>query len=346
MEKLEMPKADVIRFDTVKNGEYTDITYFVNDKKKLNFSTILYPELLKRMIARIQRFLSTAMDMSFERISFKNGEELYEISLAPIDMDVFQGAYGEVDEPWMGFEISYPNKKTGKQSTSHISGTKKEILGALYNMILTVDPTMKNEEIESLLDSNLFAYYDITADADWDENVFVPMKAVFGLKILDLKEVESGAAYVTAEDGCGNTFTFVDEEFQKHKKAHKVGSRVKYKVEFKVTSLNKKTSAPDDEDKYYSSFSIIDTSDLAFPEYDFEASVLNVETDGKNDYSFFMIMMNKSDQENIRPIHADILNPSETNIDEGSIVSGKGYFVASKYFSENYFEYGQFYSED
>ena len=38
MEKLEMPKADVIRFDTVKNGEYTDITYFVNDKKSLKTS--------------------------------------------------------------------------------------------------------------------------------------------------------------------------------------------------------------------------------------------------------------------------------------------------------------------
>lgn len=117
-------------------------------------------------------------------------------------------------------------------------------------------------------------------------------------------------------------------------------------MEFKVTSLNKKTSTLDDADNYYSSFSRKDTSDSAFPEYDFEASVLNVETDGKNDYSFFMNMMNKSDQENIRPIHANIINPSETNIDEGSIVSGKGYFVASKYFSENYFEYGQFYSED
>lgn len=346
MEELEMPKADEIRFETVKKGDYTEITYYVNNKKKLNFSTVLYPELLQKMVSRIQRFLSTAIDMSFETIVMKNGEENYEIHLAPIDMAVFQGAYGEVDEPWMGLEFHYPNKKTGKQSKTYASGTKKQLLGALYNMILQVDSSMKNEEIESLLESNLFAYYDITADADWEENEYVPMKNVFGLKILDVKEAESGFAYVTVEDGCGNTFIFVDEEFQKHKKAHKIGSRVKYEVEFKITSIGEnklKEKIVSDND---SEFNIEPNLFEDLPEYDFAAVVSNVETDGKKIYSFIMNMMNNSEKENVRPIHAEILHPVETDIGEGDSVSGKGYFVASKYYADDFYEYGKYYSAE
>jgi len=346
MEKLEMPKADEIRFETVKNGEYTNITYYVNEKKKLSFGAVLYPELLDKIISRIQRFLSTALDMSFETISMKNGEDAYEIHMVPTDMAVFQGAYGEVDEPWMGLEFHYPNKKTGKQSKTYASGTKKQLLGALYNMVLQIDSSKKNEEIESLLESNLFAYYDITADADWEENVYVPMNTVFGLKILDVKEVETGSAYVTVEDGCGNTFTFVDEEFQKHKKAHKIGSRVKYKVEFKVTTIEENRFAKDivkDDDVVYFREETLFSD---FPEYEFAGVAFNIESDGKNDYSFIMNMMNNSDKENVRPIHVEILHPSETNLEEGETVSGKGYFVASKYYAEDFYEYGKYYSDE
>lgn len=346
MSQLEMPKADEIRFETVKNGEYIDINYFVNEKKKLSFSTILYPGLLEKMIVRIQRFLSSALDMSFEPMIMKYDEENYEIHLLPIDMKIFQGAYGEVDEPWMGFEFYYPNKKTGKMSKTHASGTKKQLLGALYNMILQVEPSMKNEEIESLLESNLFAYYDITADADWEENEYVPMNTVFGLKILDVKETKSGAAYVTVEDGCENTFVFVDEEFQKHKKAHKVGSRVKYKVEFKATSIGenklKEKLISDDDSEFNLEANLIEE----FPEYDFAAVAANVESDGNKIYSFIMNMMNNSEKENVRPIHAEILHPVEMDMGEGDSISGKGYFVASKYYAEDFYEYGKFYSTE
>ena len=74
MEKKEMPKADAIRFETETCEDLSNVTFYVKEKKKINFSAVFYPELLKRMILRMERFLSKSLDMSFEPITIKKIE--------------------------------------------------------------------------------------------------------------------------------------------------------------------------------------------------------------------------------------------------------------------------------
>lgn len=336
-------KKDIIKFGSFTTKECTSITVYKNNKPKIEFNMRFYSDLLYTIILRLQRFLSKEIDYSFEPIILRYKTDVVEIKLFPIDMGLFQSHYGEVDEPWCSMELISPNVKTKKKSKLLINGTKREIIGALYDLILQIDSSMKNEEIESLLSTNLFAYYDYTKDDEWTENIFVKEKNVFNLKILDVKETDKGNAFVVAEDGCENYFTFVDENFKRHRKAHKIGKRRKYKIEFKVVNFQSEGQKENisDNSSFYKEVKTFED----FPLYDFRGVATSIESNQKEDYSFKMNMMNNSEKENTRLIRARIINPWESNLKENDVVSGQGYFAAEVWNAETCYEYGKFYNE-
>ena len=88
-----------------------------------------------------------------------------------------------------------------------------------------------------------------------------------------------------------------------------------------------------------------DNSFSEYPLYDFATEITDVESDGKKDYSFRLNMMNNSDELNIRFIHADIMTPYASHLNECCNVIGKGYFVASNYSADDIYEYGKFYPD-
>ena len=333
MARLKLPKADKIKFIPAKKDNLTTVTYIINGCKAYSFNAEFYPKLLKRIISCIQRFLSNPMDDSFTPIIFRNQETSYKLLFIPTGMNVFQSAYGKVSEPWMGMFFEYQNTKKNCISTIDAHGTKKDILGALYDLVIQIDHSYKNEEIESLLHTNLFEYYERIAGSDWDNNEYKTKLSQYELKVMSI----TNRSLITAEDGCGNKFSFIDEEFKRHSKSYKQGEIINQRVTFNITSIQ-------ECDLEFSKNSVSNQFTESgnfeeFPEYDFCCKAYNCENGRDCCYAF---QINLPQQKNTtRAVDAVIKPPYGKNISDGDIVKGRGYFQLEKLYSSNYYKYGK-----
>lgn len=330
---LRLPKEDKIKFLSNKKENFTTVTYIINGHKAYSFTAEFYPKLLERIISCIQRFLITPVDDSFIPMIFYNHETSYKLLFIPTNMNTFQSAYGKVSEPKMGMFFEYQNTNKGCISTIDVHGTKKDILGALYDLVMQIDQSYKNEEIESLLHTNLFEYYERIDGSNWDNDDYKIKLSQFELKVISF----TNKGFIIAEDGCGNKFTFIDKEFNRHSKSYKQGNIINQRVTFNITSIQEcelDFSKKIDSNQFTKSWNFED-----YPEYEFCCKAEKCENGRDSCYTF---QINLAKQQNtIRNVDAIITPPYKNNIHDGDIVMGRGYFQLQKLYSSNYYEYGK-----
>lgn len=155
----------------------TRITVYRNQKQMLTFEVAVTNEKCKELLDAIADYIGRYYTTDCKRVSVYNGDAEYFFELNPVDMRVYNSAYGLTkSEPRVSLFVGYPNPKRKKGvSKIYISGTKKQVIGELYAFIRACFPKMHDSMLESLLETDLESYYERTQsvyselDKEFDE---------------------------------------------------------------------------------------------------------------------------------------------------------------------------------
>lgn len=144
----------------------TKIEVYFNNKLKRDCEMKINKEFLEHTLSYIEHFLDTMLFCNYEGIRFEDYRDEYKsfnLVLNPVDMSSFNAYYNTPqDEPHRASAtlrwIKGPEAK--RPSQSFINGTKKDIVKEIYNFIRRCNPEIKSEFVESLLDADLYDYYE------------------------------------------------------------------------------------------------------------------------------------------------------------------------------------------
>ena len=163
----EPPKTEDLIITTQPGSEGRTIVNFFFDKKlKRSVEMKLTKEFLQNLLAYVERYIDTYLHTGgYEGIRFEDYSDQYKsfnMNLSPCDMEMYNSYYGTVHAEHQG-SVSFrwmkgPDAK--RPSTTSANGTKKQLVGELYRFIRAVNPDLKSELVESLLDADLYDYYD------------------------------------------------------------------------------------------------------------------------------------------------------------------------------------------
>lgn len=121
------PPNDILKIESSKNGDLTRITVYRNQKQMLTFEAAVTNEKCKELLDAIADYIGRYYTTDCKRVSVYNGDAEYFFELNPVDMRVYNSAYGLTkSEPRVSLFVGYPNPKRKKGvSKIYISGTKK-----------------------------------------------------------------------------------------------------------------------------------------------------------------------------------------------------------------------------
>lgn len=165
--KREPPKTENLVISSQPGLEgRTVINFFFDKKLKRSVEMKITNEFLQNLLSYIENYIDTYLYTGdYEGIRFEDYTDQYKslnLSLHPCDMDVYNDYYntnyaehrGSASFRW----IKGPDAK--RPSTTAVNSTKKQLVGELYRFIRSVNPELKSELIESLLEADLYDYYD------------------------------------------------------------------------------------------------------------------------------------------------------------------------------------------
>ena len=163
----EPPKTEKLIITTHAGLEgRTIINFFFDEKLKRSVEMKLTKEFLQNLLTYIERYIDTYLESgSYEGIRFEDFSDQYKsfnMNLNPCDMDTFNDYYetqfaehrGSISLRW----TKGPEAK--RESHTFANSTKKQLVGELYKFIREAEPELKSELIESLLEADLYDYYD------------------------------------------------------------------------------------------------------------------------------------------------------------------------------------------
>lgn len=163
----EPPKTENLVIKTEKGDEgRTVINFFFNKKLKRTVELKLTKDFLQKLLAYIERYIDTYLFTDdYEGIRFEDYADQYKsfnMNLNPCDMELYDNYYGtnyaEIQGSISLRWIKGPEAK--RPSHTFANSTKKQLVGELYRFIREAEPELKSELIESLLDADLYDYYD------------------------------------------------------------------------------------------------------------------------------------------------------------------------------------------
>lgn len=143
----------------------TKISVYFDKKLKRSVEMKITDAFLSALLVYIEKYIDTMLFCDGDGIRFEDYADQYKsfcLILNPVDMSYFNSYYAKDDVEHRGSANLYYIKGPEAKRPSHtgMSGTKKQITKALYGFIQSENPKMKSELIESLLDADLYAYYD------------------------------------------------------------------------------------------------------------------------------------------------------------------------------------------
>lgn len=163
----EPPKQEKLIITTaVGTDGRTVVNFFFDKKLKRSIEMTLTDEFLQNLLSYVEKFIGTQLFVGdYEGICFEDFADRYKsfnMNLNPCDMSAYNGYYekdraehvASVSLRW----IKGPDAK--RPSRTSASSTKKQLVGELYKFIREANPALKSELVESLLDADLYDYYD------------------------------------------------------------------------------------------------------------------------------------------------------------------------------------------
>ena len=328
-----------IKHQKLKDGR-VKLEFYHNGKFLTSIAVFMAPEMLRRYNSYITKYLSHLYFPVFNTIKL-----WYKKELVAIEMGLNVSGRDMFTKPQMYLILTHYNQKKNIIKTEKIDGARQELLKTLYDTFLAVEPTVKDEELESLLGTNLFKYYEITEDlALPDEKESDIHQNNFELIPRHVKVLPDFTAFVTFDDGCGNNIVAVDRNFANHKKKYRPGRKTILKLTPIILDIKTENILSDDSS--WSEFKETEDFDT-YPSYSFKAVTNDIETDGHYDYGFRMNMIHVDNpfMKQERLVNAVIENPPEAQLKDMTLASGICYFEISPpypYYPSRPFTLGMF----
>ena len=161
----EIPETEELLIKTEKADEgRTKIDVFYGNKLKRSCEMVITEEFLKSSLEYVEHFLDTMLFCNYEGIRFEDYKDEYKsfnLVLNPCDMRVFNDYYGTIfAEHRADVTLRWKKGPEAKRpSQSIMNGTKKQVTKAVYEFIKSMNTKIKSEMLESLLDTDLYDYY-------------------------------------------------------------------------------------------------------------------------------------------------------------------------------------------
>jgi hypothetical protein len=162
----EPPKLENLIIKTESGNEgRTVINIYFGNKLKRTVEMKITKEFLQKLLSFIEKFFDTEIYTNGEGILFEDFKDQYKsfnLRLSPCDMEIFNSAYGTYyAEHRASVSLRYIRGPEAKRpSCIYVNSTKKQLIGELYRFIRQFDSELKSELIESLLEVDLYDYYD------------------------------------------------------------------------------------------------------------------------------------------------------------------------------------------
>ncbi len=162
----ESPKLENLIIKTESGNEgRTVINIYFGNKLKRTVEMKITKEFLQKLLSFIEKFFDTEIYTNGEGILFEDFNDQYKsfnLLLSPCDMEIFNSAYGTYyAEHRASASLRYIRGPEAKRpSIVAVNSTKKQLIGELYRFIRQFDSELKSELIESLLEVDLYDYYD------------------------------------------------------------------------------------------------------------------------------------------------------------------------------------------
>lgn len=163
----EPPKQEKLIITTAAGTDGRTVVNFFFDKKlKRSVEMTLTDEFLQNLLSYVEKFIGTQLFVGdYEGICFEDFADRYKsfnMNLNPCDMSAYNDYYekdhaehvASVSLRW----IKGPDAK--RPSHTSANSTKKQLVGELYKFIREANPALKSELLGSLLDADLYDYYD------------------------------------------------------------------------------------------------------------------------------------------------------------------------------------------
>lgn len=165
MEAAPKQEKLIIKTESAENGR-TRIDFYFDKKLKRSVEMVLTNEFLETILKYIEQFIDTQLFCgTYDGIRFEDYQDQYKsfnLVLNPCDMNVYNRYYGTKHAEYVASAtlrwLKGPEAKRPSQTNNN--STKKQLVGEIYDFIRRTNPQLKSELIESLLDADLYDYYD------------------------------------------------------------------------------------------------------------------------------------------------------------------------------------------
>ena len=317
-----------------------ELSFFSRGKIFYSIGFFFTEKIQQKLLKTIKAYLVVYDVPKLRKETLQYGNDLCFLEFVGTDYDE-----RFVEKPVMTFEVIYKSQK-GKFKKEIIRGYRQQILQVLYNCLLEINSENKDEEIESLLETNLFNYFKITEGVKsiFEEELPEQGMSEFELEVIDVKELDKNTKIICGDDGAGSKIYFVDKDCKRSPNRYKTGKMIKPILVCRVRSvenLHLPSGSP-----YWSEYKKNKNFE-DFPFYSFKSVISHIVSDGVFDYSFEMNMIKPKNDFiwQSRLIQAVIEKPIKKELENMSLSKGICYFEAVSEPVKEYFEYDTIYPE-
>lgn len=153
-------------FIKAEKNDNAVVTFKIYFGKKLKKSIEIKPsdDFLRNLLSYVENYFASETFSIYDGIRFEDindSSNSFNLILDQCNMETFNKAYGLTKAEHEGaITIRWRKEDAKRDSHTEINNPKKRLVSELYNFIRFCNDTIQSQLIESLLNTDLYDYYD------------------------------------------------------------------------------------------------------------------------------------------------------------------------------------------